>query len=152
MHDVRELTLSIMGKEMTLRRVYIDAVDSGGLRDVGWIVNQGVYFCLVCSVPFDAVTWKHHCRACGLVTCNSCTSRLVRIEGFEHYGKQRVCKHCNPHQERRVTLMPDTEWGNSIADTLLETSPGKPVPVLHDPDSFQVSNKPELLVFGEFAV
>src|SRR5690349_4873811 len=67
--DVRELTLTIMSKEMTLRRVYVDSIDSGGLRDVGWVVNQGVYCCLVCAVPFDTVTWKHHCRACGLVAC-----------------------------------------------------------------------------------
>lgn len=146
--DVRELTLSIMGKEMVLRRVYMNGVDSGGLRDVGWIVNEGVYYCLVCSVPFDAVTWRHHCRACGLVTCNSCTSRLVRIEGFEHYGKQRVCKHCNPRKERRVALLPDADWGSSIADKLLESSPGKPVDALHDPTLFQVSKKSELPVFG----
>jgi hypothetical protein len=149
-HDVRELTLLIRSKEAVLRRVFVHEVDSGGLRDVGWIVNGGLTFCLVCASPFAALTWRHHCRACGLVACSSCTSSTAYIEGFEHCGRQRVCHNCNPKMLRTVQLVPDKEWGASIADILLDASGGRVKP--HDAATFHVSKKPLVPHLGNFFI
>ena len=37
---------------------------------------------------------RHHCRNCGRVTCNKCTSNKAMLPALEFEGPQRVCNQC----------------------------------------------------------
>jgi len=49
-----------------------------------------------CGVHFTLLNRRHHCRACGGVFCDECSSSRVRLPAHFGYGqhKQRVCDLC----------------------------------------------------------
>lgn len=52
-----------------------------------WINSDHVDFCQGCNVKFvkGIVTGQHHCRACGMVFCNNCCNKKIKIpEEFIH--------------------------------------------------------------------
>jgi hypothetical protein len=54
--------------------------DTPGDRPVGraqWVSDSQVKACTRCQAPFTFVRRRHHCRVCGLIFCNSCTSGYV---------------------------------------------------------------------------
>jgi hypothetical protein len=49
----------------------------------------------VCSSgPFSWLNRKHHCRACGRIFCDSCSSTRTQLPPEHGYGMQRVCDGC----------------------------------------------------------
>lgn len=95
--DVREKTLLDSEDNATVfRRVYIKVHDSGDLRNIGWIMDDSSEQCFLCASHFSSVTWKHHCRRCGLTVCAPCSAHRVLLKGFENQGVQRVCNNCSP--------------------------------------------------------
>jgi len=55
-----------------------------------WIPSENVKTCKSCDVPFTLFTRKHHCRNCGHVFCNSCTTERRNI----NKQSKRVCTDC----------------------------------------------------------
>ena len=53
---------------------------------VEWLPDKVVNNCLVCDVQFTFVRRKHHCRLCGGIFCNECSSHDV--------DGQRACDIC----------------------------------------------------------
>ena len=102
--DIRELEMDFDKIPTTIRRVYIDTPDAAALASVGWVVDEGIEFCLGCSVRFGVFTRRHHCRTCGDITCSVCTSNLTYIQSYEELGSQRVCKKCNPMVNKHFSL------------------------------------------------
>eukprot|EP00457_Paulinella_chromatophora_P002954 gb/GEZN01002959.1/.p1 GENE.gb/GEZN01002959.1/~~gb/GEZN01002959.1/.p1 ORF type:complete len:566 (+),score=80.81 gb/GEZN01002959.1/:27-1700(+) len=51
-----------------------------------WIANSDSNSCLKCNSMFTCLFRRHHCRYCGLLLCDKCTSD--RMEG------ERICKAC----------------------------------------------------------
>lgn len=67
-------------------------------------------FCLSCNIKFDTTTWRHHCRNCGGIFCDECSSQRLLIppseivmpphgstslfEDFDPNEPQRVCNSC----------------------------------------------------------
>lgn len=67
--------------------------------DVGWMMNEDVNYCLVCTQKFSGKVMsmgkKHHCYACGSIVCHSCSNQKVKIAELPpNYGPKRVCKFC----------------------------------------------------------
>lgn len=94
--DVREMSIARADSELIVQRVYVESTDSGDLKSVGWIINEGIDCCLVCSRKFSTFfCWRHHCRTCGLIICDSCTRGQFHIDGKKDVGPQRMCKSCN---------------------------------------------------------
>ncbi|XP_065654109.1 pleckstrin homology domain-containing family F member 2 isoform X3 [Hydra vulgaris] len=59
-----------------------------------WVPDQIAQFCMLCKkTKFSAIIRKHHCRRCGLVVCNSCSSKKFLIP---HISAKpvRVCDQC----------------------------------------------------------
>lgn len=50
--------------------------------------------CHRCRVTFSMVQRKHHCRACGQVFCNQCSSKLSTLPKFGIEKEVRVCEAC----------------------------------------------------------
>lgn len=59
-----------------------------------WIPDSRVTMCMICTSEFT-ITWRrHHCRACGKVTCGNCSRNkapLVYLSDKE----ARVCDNCH---------------------------------------------------------
>lgn len=62
------------------------------LREEYEIFIQQIYFKnnLFSSYYFK----KHHCRGCGNIFCDSCTSQQSELTQLGYTGQQRVCQEC----------------------------------------------------------
>jgi hypothetical protein len=68
-----------------------------------WVPSAEVNCCFGCSEPFTFFVRKHHCRVCGLVFCNDCSSKCVIIDGLQ----QRACQSCAaPHSKLGLNMNP----------------------------------------------
>lgn len=50
--------------------------------------------CLECGLKFSLTVRKHHCRHCGRILCNKCSSKEVHITKFNLAKPTRVCELC----------------------------------------------------------
>ncbi|XP_039663844.1 FYVE, RhoGEF and PH domain-containing protein 6-like isoform X2 [Perca fluviatilis] len=60
-----------------------------------WIPDPRTTMCMICTCEFTLTWRRHHCRACGKVVCQSCSSNKY---GLEYLKNQlaRVCDQCFP--------------------------------------------------------
>jgi len=59
-----------------------------------WRKNDDVVTCPLCSARFNLTRRRHHCRKCGLIVCNECSSQRVRVFAEVYSEPQRVCDSC----------------------------------------------------------
>ncbi|CAI2351251.1 unnamed protein product [Caenorhabditis sp. 36 PRJEB53466] len=60
--------------------------------------------CYRCRSVFTVFTRKHHCRACGQIFCDKCSSREMTLPQFGIEKEVRVCETCF---EKRVAELKD---------------------------------------------
>ncbi|KAK0398225.1 hypothetical protein QR680_002483 [Steinernema hermaphroditum] len=75
--------------------------------------------CFRCRTQFGLITRKHHCRACGQVFCDRCSSKQMILPNFGIEKMVRVCDTCfnkrsSPSTERKN----DGESAKSIDKTM----------------------------------
>lgn len=101
-----------------------------------WLPDHAVRCCQACSRAFGAATRRHHCRHCGRILCDRCSTSRAPIPKFGAYAPLRVCDACADvlAAERRATpaLPPsqtsaDSEAGNALAAALAAVD-GAPLP------------------------
>ena len=73
---------------------------------VSWIPNHLTSHCLSCNAEFRFLKRRHHCRRCGLIFCEDCSSRRVSLPGLGGGAAVRVCDKCYEQikRERRDSL------------------------------------------------
>eukprot|EP01087_Luapelamoeba_hula_P018391 TRINITY_DN5917_c1_g3_i1.p1 TRINITY_DN5917_c1_g3~~TRINITY_DN5917_c1_g3_i1.p1 ORF type:complete len:481 (-),score=79.01 TRINITY_DN5917_c1_g3_i1:433-1875(-) len=59
-----------------------------------WQPDEEATKCHNCSKAFSFVVRKHHCRHCGVIFCDACTSSRLRLPEKGHKDPVRVCKPC----------------------------------------------------------
>lgn len=60
-----------------------------------WIADHDAPVCMNCALPFHSFfRRRHHCRNCGGVFCNICSSLCTPLPKFGLYKAVRVCKDC----------------------------------------------------------
>ncbi|KAI6656803.1 Lateral signaling target protein 2 [Oopsacas minuta] len=61
-----------------------------------WVQDSLVSNCMnsKCLSPFDSKNRRHHCRCCGRVFCQSCSSNTAPIPCIGYHKPVRVCKIC----------------------------------------------------------
>lgn len=97
--------IKINGETKVVRRLYAknDSKGSDSSKSkfigVGWIINDDINICMVCNIPFGFFRWKHHCRCCGNIVCDSCSPFCVSIVELDELGEVRVCTQCYWGQE-----------------------------------------------------
>ena len=57
-----------------------------------WMRDSDTRTCLCCEAVFTTFRRRHHCRYCGLVFCNNCTSK--KKEKIQGKSLQRICIKC----------------------------------------------------------
>ncbi len=50
--------------------------------------------CFRCRAEFTALRRRHHCRACGQIFCNACSSKQATIPKYGIEKEVRVCDVC----------------------------------------------------------
>ncbi|XP_015206656.2 zinc finger FYVE domain-containing protein 26 isoform X1 [Lepisosteus oculatus] len=59
-----------------------------------WVPDHSQCVCMACrKEQFTMFNRRHHCRRCGRLVCNSCSSRKMRVEGCRDEAV-RVCDQC----------------------------------------------------------
>lgn len=67
------------------------------LREVAWAYPRKYNLCMRCEKIFLFNRWPHHCRACGVMICRSCTThaKVKNRDTEKDTGKEvRVCAAC----------------------------------------------------------
>ncbi|XP_063704461.1 lateral signaling target protein 2 homolog [Culicoides brevitarsis] len=60
-----------------------------------WIADNDAPVCMNCALPFHSFfRRRHHCRNCGGVFCNICSSLCTPLPKYGLYKAVRVCKDC----------------------------------------------------------
>lgn len=110
------------GKKQKVKRLFIRDAQSN-VTGVGWIINEDITACMVCSIPFGMFRWPHHCRSCGNIVCNNCSPYLVAIVEMLELGEVRVCVQCYWGQDtpihavyQRPALSRESSIGDHFAD------------------------------------
>eukprot|EP00475_Leptophrys_vorax_P010625 TRINITY_DN17204_c0_g3_i3.p1 TRINITY_DN17204_c0_g3~~TRINITY_DN17204_c0_g3_i3.p1 ORF type:complete len:328 (+),score=56.51 TRINITY_DN17204_c0_g3_i3:30-986(+) len=73
-----------------------------GTRDEQWESNDSSNKCRVCKSEFGIFNRKHHCRKCGRLVCNPCSSSRGYIDDNTKGGPVRLCDDCV--RDARFTL------------------------------------------------
>jgi serine/threonine protein kinase len=63
-------------------------------RDATWVKDTQVTHCKQCTKEFGVLRRKHHCRNCGHIFCNDCSSRNCFIPDSTYTTQERVCDGC----------------------------------------------------------
>eukprot|EP00010_Vexillifera_abyssalis_P006618 CAMPEP_0201548106 /NCGR_PEP_ID=MMETSP0173_2-20130828/4602_1 /ASSEMBLY_ACC=CAM_ASM_000268 /TAXON_ID=218659 /ORGANISM="Vexillifera sp., Strain DIVA3 564/2" /LENGTH=290 /DNA_ID=CAMNT_0047957369 /DNA_START=36 /DNA_END=908 /DNA_ORIENTATION=- len=59
-----------------------------------WAPDSGFKNCFKCDTPFTVMNRRHHCRHCGYVFCNACTTKRLPIPRIGVDIPSRVCDEC----------------------------------------------------------
>jgi hypothetical protein len=59
-----------------------------------WIPDIESSSCMRCDEPFTVISRKHHCRKCGYVVCDRCSSNKAIVHSVDRINKVRVCDTC----------------------------------------------------------
>ena len=65
-----------------------------GAYNVGWMLNDQWEACMRCQRPFGVFKWRHHCRKCGFLVCNSCSSERIQYPQLKYVNPVRACSEC----------------------------------------------------------
>ncbi|KAI4898616.1 hypothetical protein NFI96_006399 [Prochilodus magdalenae] len=100
--------------------------DAAAVKDFAatWIPDCASAICMRCSERFNFVHWRHHCRRCGFIVCNSCSkSRAV----LRHISSRpvRVCMLCkvNLESQERLQRQGHNLLGNAWMTSSTEETP-----------------------------
>jgi predicted RNA-binding Zn-ribbon protein involved in translation (DUF1610 family) len=111
---LRAENLSISGVNKPVRRIYVSCSDSGTYSQVGWALSTEANNCMVCGSQFLGTTGvKHHCRACGNVVCDKCSSGRALVRPLEELGPVRVCQLCS-YGQSPVDSIPNVRFGRAV--------------------------------------
>ena len=119
----------------------------GFMDKKNWKLDSLATVCAICGVAFSMFKRKHHCRKCGEVVCNPCSSQRVKVTSF--MAQMRVCDDC--FNTKSEIEWASKAWGPSETINLLL---GQSSPSPTGADSSKTSSKTtqEKRTWGTFSV
>ena len=81
-------------QEKPIRAIFAGGAQSCALIAHQWIPDSDVTNCMECSLRFSVIRRRHHCRNCGGVFCNICSSNRIPLLHFGIMEPNRVCNMC----------------------------------------------------------
>lgn len=85
--DDAQAALHELGREN--QSIQVELVKQSGRK---WKDDTDVVQCNGCQSSFSLTNRKHHCRNCGNIFCNDCSSKQANMSGYKK--PQRVCDGC----------------------------------------------------------
>mmetsp|Transcript_35901 Transcript_35901/g.69733 ORF Transcript_35901/g.69733 Transcript_35901/m.69733 type:complete len:361 (-) Transcript_35901:199-1281(-) len=70
------------------------AVQIGQGKTDHWQKDEDVKKCPRCEKTFGIGLRKHHCRQCGRIFCNACSSQKLKVLEYGFTTPERVCDRC----------------------------------------------------------
>ncbi|CAL2049907.1 unnamed protein product [Caenorhabditis brenneri] len=91
---------------------------------VRWVPDEDCEQCTACSMPFNFVRRRHHCRNCGRIFCHKCSCNSISIPEHGYDRKVRVCNLCYVHRLNPFGCneQNQTNEANSAATSVAEPS------------------------------
>ena len=59
-----------------------------------WAQDSDSSACPFCSTAFTVLRRRHHCRACGSVACDNCSTKRIPLPHVDEKKNSRVCDKC----------------------------------------------------------
>jgi len=84
-------------------------------RKPSWIPDKEVSDCNLCHFPFTTLRRRHHCRQCGKIYCNACSSKRVKIPEFGYFSPVRICDICFQMRHPDLPLISSEERARLLA-------------------------------------
>ncbi|VDN55661.1 unnamed protein product [Dracunculus medinensis] len=75
------------------------------LSDAQWENDANVENCKRCNIQFSVSKRRHHCRKCGSIFCNSCSSARLKLPS--NAKPVRVCLPCYNYLQNRQNCVPN---------------------------------------------
>ncbi|CAN6481209.1 unnamed protein product [Victoria cruziana] len=72
-----------------------------------WVPDEAVSKCTACGTDFGAFNRKHHCRNCGDIFCDKCTSGRIALTNDDQAQPVRVCDRCLAEVTQRLSSAKD---------------------------------------------
>jgi hypothetical protein len=69
-----------------------------------WMPDKFCKVCYGCEEPFTMYRRRHHCRMCGQVFCNNCSSYSIDGALFNTPGVVRACQLCYDQANEKVPV------------------------------------------------
>jgi len=92
--DVDEFKLIDGLKGKNARMMACGGENSAVLTARAWVEDNEAKDCMACKKVFSFVIRKHHCRNCGGIFCNDCSSKKMAILKYGVIEPVRVCGSC----------------------------------------------------------
>ncbi|XP_057598281.1 FYVE, RhoGEF and PH domain-containing protein 6 isoform X3 [Hippopotamus amphibius kiboko] len=70
-----------------------DEVSPLGSKAPIWVPDTRATMCMICTSEFTLTWRRHHCRACGKIVCQACSSNKYGLDYLKNQPA-RVCEHC----------------------------------------------------------
>uniref|UniRef100_A0A4W3J1F7 FYVE, RhoGEF and PH domain containing 6 n=1 Tax=Callorhinchus milii TaxID=7868 RepID=A0A4W3J1F7_CALMI len=67
-----------------------------------WIPDPRATMCMICTCDFTLTWRRHHCRACGKIVCQACSSNKFSLDYLKN-RPARVCDYCFTELQKRET-------------------------------------------------
>ena len=77
----------------------------GALPQPHWVPDGHALCCSSCGATFSFLLRRHHCRCCGAVFCESCSSHRTAAPGWGFEHPVRVCDECHALETRHLPLL-----------------------------------------------
>jgi len=68
-------------------------IQTNKISERRWLNDADIHECMHCNQTFTLTQRKHHCRSCGNIFCDACSSKTA-IVAASSKKPQRVCEQC----------------------------------------------------------
>ncbi|XP_010627525.1 FYVE, RhoGEF and PH domain-containing protein 6 [Fukomys damarensis] len=95
-----------------------------------WVPDTRATMCMICTSEFTLTWRRHHCRACGKVVCQTCSSNKYGLDYLKNQPA-RVCEHCFQelqkldHQQRTSSPGGQRTPSSTLSSMLQSIPPGR---------------------------
>lgn len=74
-----------------------------------WEFDEVQNCCTACRTEFNLINRRHHCRLCGKIFCNQCTSKRALIPPSSIVLSPQAGKKAGPQNHEVVSFSPDPD-------------------------------------------
>jgi len=93
--DERDSTIVELAGELGKSKVKVDNLVTykKSIKRSQWLDDREIFNCDQCQTAFNLIVRKHHCRNCGKVFCDACTTQRMLLPSSA--APERVCDRCH---------------------------------------------------------